>query len=304
MKAPRQAREDAAGDPSAPAIADKADARLPSALSIAGLDPSGGAGLTADLRSFSAAGVWGAAACAALTVQSTRGVRAVHAVETQLLIAQIEELLGDLRVTAIKTGALGSAANVGALSALLAARPAIPAIVDPVMLPSQRTAQGARLDGPGSLAALRGLAARAFLLTPNLPEAAALLGCSSNDLGDPSAAAIALLELGAHAVLLKGGHGSGAQSIDWLALREGPERLVPIAGPRRDTPPIHGTGCTLASLIAGRLALRPAPGALPSTDALIAAVRWARARLDEAICGALTIGHGQLVLAPARVDPA
>lgn len=88
--------------------------------------------------------------------------------------------------------------------------------------------------------------------------------------------------------------------MDWLALREGPERLVAVAGPRRDTPPLHGTGCTLASLIAGRLALRPDARALPlGIDALLAAVRWARACLDEAIRAPLTVGHGLLVLAPA-----
>lgn len=299
MDTPRRDREGAAGNPSAPAIDDKAAPRLPSALSIAGLDPSGGAGLSADLRAFAAAGVWGAAACAALTVQSTRGVSAVHAVDTALLVAQVEALLADLRLTAIKTGALGSAANADAVASLLAAQPALPAVVDPVMIPSQRAAPGARLDGEGSHGALLRLAARAFLLTPNLPEAAALLGCSSNDLGDPAATARALLDLGPQAVLLKGGHGSGPESIDWLALREGSARLVPIAGPRRATPPLHGTGCTLASLIAGHLALRDDPAQLPGPEALLAAVRWARARLDEAIVSALRVGHGLLVLAPA-----
>jgi len=268
-------------------------------------DNTDGAGLLADLRAFTAAGVWGAAACAALTVQSTRGVRAVHAVDTATLSAQVEELLGDLRVTAIKTGALGSAANADAVATLLGAHPAIPGVVDPVMLPSQRVDPGARLDGQGSLSALRRLSARAFLLTPNLHEAACLLGETPGSIDDAAAAAQALLDLGAHAVLLKGGHGTGAESVDWLALREGPERLVAVAGPRRDTPPLHGTGCTLASLIAGRLALRPDARALPSIDALLAAVRWARACLDEAIRAPLTVGHGLLVLAPTptRLDP-
>lgn len=250
--------------------------------------------------------MWGAAACAALTVQSTRGLRSVHAVASTLLVAQVEELLSDLRVGAIKTGALGSAANARALAALLGGHPSVPVIVDPVMIPTRRTGADtpdakARLDGPGNLAALCRLASVSTLLTPNLNEAAALLRCSSNDLGDPSAAALSLLDLGGRAVLLKGGHGEGDESVDWLALRAGRARLVRIAGPRRRTPPLHGTGCTLASLIAGKLAaLSRAPSApsLPTAEELVAAVRWARARLDRALLAPVAVGTGLWLLAP------
>jgi hydroxymethylpyrimidine/phosphomethylpyrimidine kinase len=275
---------------------------ISTALTIAGLDPSGGAGIAADLRAFAAAGAWGAAVCAALTVQSTRGVRAVRAVSTQFVIAQADEVLSDARVLAIKTGALGSAANVRAVARLLEAHPEIPAVVDPVMLPSRNTGEnkGARLDGPGSLTALRRLARAATLVTPNLAEASALLG-GATIRGDADArdAGVALVEAGSHAVLVKGGHGAGPEAIDWLIVGAQTKRVVRIARPRRATPPLHGTGCTLASLIAGRLAAKSA-GEMPGADELIAAVRWARGRLDAAIRAPLTTGHGLLVLDPKR----
>ena len=112
---------------------------LATALTIAGLDPSGGAGIAADLRAFARAGAWGTAVCAAITVQSRRGVRAVEPVATALVLAQAEELLSDLRVRAIKTGALGSADNARAVAALLARHPAIPSVVDPVLVPTRVT---------------------------------------------------------------------------------------------------------------------------------------------------------------------
>ena len=275
---------------------------LPTALTIAGLDPSGGAGIAADLRAFAAAGAWGAAVCAALTVQSTRGVRAVRAVSTKLVLAQAEEVLADARVLAIKTGALGSAANVRAVARLIEAHPEIPAVVDPVMIPSRNTGKsaGARLDGPGSIPALQRLARAATLVTPNLAEASALLGgvtiLTDDDARD---AAVALVEGGAHAVLVKGGHGTGAEAVDWLIVGAQTKRVVRIARPRRKTPPLHGTGCTLASLIAGRLAAK-STGRMPGVDELVAAVRWARGRLDAAIGAPLTTGRGLLVLDPKR----
>jgi hydroxymethylpyrimidine/phosphomethylpyrimidine kinase len=275
---------------------------LPTALTLAGLDPSGGAGIAADLRAFAAAGAWGAAVCAALTVQSTRGVRAVRAVSAKLVVAQAEEVLGDARVLAIKTGALGSAANVRAVARLIEAHPTIPAIVDPVMLPSRSAGKsgGARLDGPGSIPALQRLARVATLVTPNFDEAGALLGgVTITTDEDAREAAVALVEAGSHAVLVKGGHGSGAEAVDWLIVGAQTKRIVRIARPRRKTPPLHGTGCTLASLIAGRLAAQSS-GRLPEATELIAAVRWARARLDTAIRAPLTTGRGLLVLDPRR----
>ncbi len=275
---------------------------LSTALTIAGLDPSGGAGIAADLRAFDAAGAWGAAVCAALTVQSTRGVRAVRAVATKLVIAQAEEVLGDARVLAIKTGALGSAANVRAVARLIEAHPAIPAIVDPVMLPSRNAGKqaGSRLDGPGSLPALQRLARVATLVTPNLAEASALLGgVTITTEEDAREAALALVKAGSRAALVKGGHGTGAEAVDWLIVGGQTIEITRIARPRRATPPLHGTGCTLASLIAGRLAAKSA-GRPPAAGELVAAVRWARGRLDAAIATPLTTGHGLLVLDPRR----
>jgi hydroxymethylpyrimidine/phosphomethylpyrimidine kinase len=263
---------------------------LPTALAIAGLDPSGGAGLAADLRSFAAAGVWGAAVCAALTVQSTRGVRAVRAVPAALVIDQAREVLADARVRAIKTGALGSAANVRAVLALIEEHPRVPAVVDPVMIPSRRAGPGATLHGR-AVAPLRALAAAATLVTPNLAEAAALLGEPVTE-RDARDAAAALVAAGARAALVKGGHGSGPESVDWLATRG---EVVRIALPRRRTPPLHGTGCTLASLVAGRLAARPRGGA-PGAREIVEAVRWARDRLDRALAAPLVVGRGLAVL--------
>ncbi len=263
---------------------------LPTALAIAGLDPSGGAGLAADLRSFGAAGVWGAAVCAALTVQSTRGVRAVRAVPAALVLAQAREVLADARVRALKTGALGSAANARAVLRLVAEHPGVPVVVDPVMIPSRRAAQ-ATLHGRGT-GPLRALAEAAALVTPNLAEAAALLGRAVDEDAAPDAAA-ALVAAGAQAALVKGGHGRGAESVDWLALRGG--RLVRIARPRRRAPPFHGGGCTLASLIAGRLAARAGRGAVRGEE-LVEAARWARVRIDRALAAPLTVGAGLRVL--------
>ena len=263
-----------------------------SALTVAGLDPSGGAGLAADLRGFAAAGVWGCAVCAALTVQSTRGVRAVHPVEPRLLAAQVGELLGDVRVSAVKTGALGSAANIRQMIRLAGVYPSIPLVVDPVMVPSRARGARHRLDGgAGALAAMRALVRRATLVTPNLDEAAALLGAELVTAAEARDAAAALVRAGARAALVKGGHGSGAESVDWLAT---PARVVRIAGPRRRGPAIPGTGCALAALIAGHLAAR-AHRRAPSDDELAAAARWARRRLDAALIQPHRIGNGLAV---------
>jgi hydroxymethylpyrimidine/phosphomethylpyrimidine kinase len=263
---------------------------IPTALAIAGLDPSGGAGIAADLRSFGAAGVWGAAVCAALTVQSTRGVRAVRPVPARLVLDQAREVLADARVRALKTGALGSAANARAVIALLAEHPRLPAVVDPVMIPSRRAGAGAALHGR-AVGPLRALAAAATLVTPNLAEASALLGAPVSEREARDAAA-ALVAAGARAALVKGGHGAGPESVDWLAMRG---QIVRIARPRRRTPPLHGTGCTLASLIAGRLAARPRGGS-PGAAEIVEAVRWARAQLDRAMASPLATGRGLRVL--------
>jgi hydroxymethylpyrimidine/phosphomethylpyrimidine kinase len=263
----------------------------PSALTIAGLDPSGGAGIAADLRGFAAAGVWGAAVCAALTVQSTRGLRSVHPVARKLVCAELDELLGDVPVSAIKTGALGSAANARAIAERLAAREPVPLVVDPVMAPS-RSATGARLDGERGERAVRALCAQATLVTPNLDEAGVLLGLGrAVRSGEARDAAVALLETGARAVLVKGGHARGGEAVDWCALAGG--RVERFASERVRVGEVHGTGCSLASLIAGRLARERHD---PSDRALVAAIRWARARLIASLRESFSIGHGMRVV--------
>ena len=286
-------------------------------LLVGGLDPTAGAGLGADVRAVGLAGGWGCPACAALTVQSTRGVRAVAAVSTALLGAQIDEILGDVAPRVAKTGALGSAGNVRWVARRLSpARSGLVLVVDPVLQPTRwraRAAAGAAagLSGSGALAAMRELAAVSSLLTPNVPEAETLLGA---DIASPAAvrdAAMALLERGAHAVLLKGGHLPATRTrcaaslavrgpvVDWLATAGGLHRLerTRLAGPN-----IHGTGCVLASLVAGRLAValaaRPARrrAAAPEADELLSAVRWARARLDRLMRAAVRLGAGAPVL--------
>ncbi|HEY4122833.1 MAG TPA: hydroxymethylpyrimidine/phosphomethylpyrimidine kinase [Byssovorax sp.] len=267
-------------------------ARAPraSAVSIAGLDPSGGAGLAADLRAFAAAGVWGGAVCAALTVQSTRGVVRVKAVAAPLVVAQAEALFEDLDVGAVKVGALGSTANVRAVTKLARARDGVPFVVDPVGAPSRGPA-ASRLDGGARIAALLGLARASTLVTPNLAEAAALLGVEAITARDAADAARALVDLGVQAALVKGGHARGAESIDWFATRAGVHR---VATPRRPRLDVHGTGCALSALVAGHLASRR--DREPDDAALLAAVRWARARLDAALATPLSVGGGMQVI--------
>lgn len=266
----------------------------PVVLVIGGLDPSGGAGILADMRALGEAGAWGCAACAALTVQSTRGLVAVEPVRPVLLTAQIEELLADVPVGAIKTGALGSSANARAVAPLLARLVAVPKVVDPVMWPSRGRAN---LAGRGSVQAIRRLVATATVVAPNVPEAEALLGARIETASQAREAARALLDLGPRAVLLKGGHLSGARVSDWLATRGSMVQLTRARVPLAQG--VHGTGCTLAALLAGRLACT---GALADVDerALEAAVRWALRHLSTQLRRPLCIGGGMPVLAPRR----
>ncbi len=266
--------------------------RAPAALTIAGLDPSGGAGITADLRGFRAAGVWGASVCAVLTVQSTKGLAEAHAVPAKVVRASAVTCLVDLDVRAMKSGALGSEENVRAVAELFAECRKIPSIVDPVMAPSRAIAAGARLDGSASNDAVWALVRAATLVTPNADEASALLGRTIRTEEEARAAAEDLVRAGARAVLLKGGHiDSGDRAIDWFAT---PRTVTPIAGKRRVSPPLHGTGCTLSSLIAGRLAVRE--GEAVTDEGLLAAIRWARSALDRALRSPLAIGGGARVL--------
>lgn len=219
------------------------------ALSIAGSDSSGGAGIQADLKTFSAFGVYGATAITALTAQNTTGVSGVHAVPPEFVVAQIDAVLSDFKVGAIKTGMLANAAIVRAVVERLEQAPSIPLVVDPVMVATS----GANLLDPQAMESVRTrLMPRADLITPNLPEAARLLGTTEvSDESGMREQAAALLARGARAVLLKGGHGQGADAIDLLAWGG---RMATFARPRVDTRATHGTGCTLSAAITALLA--------------------------------------------------
>jgi hydroxymethylpyrimidine/phosphomethylpyrimidine kinase len=219
------------------------------ALTIAGSDSSGGAGIQADLKTFTAFGVYGAAAITALTAQNTRGVLAVEPVAASFVFAQIEAVLSDLAVGAVKTGMLANADIVEAVARILRAAPARPLVVDPVMVATS----GDVLLAPNAVEAVkRDLIPLATVITPNLAEAAWLLGAKLAGSEDEAIAqGQALLALGSKAVLVKGGHGGGEDAVDILCDATGIERFVQ---PRIDTPHTHGTGCTLSAAIAALMA--------------------------------------------------
>jgi hydroxymethylpyrimidine/phosphomethylpyrimidine kinase len=257
-----------------------ASSRVAIALTIAGSDSSGGAGIQADLKTFSAFGVYGASVITALTAQNTRGVSAVEAISPDFIVAQMEAVLCDLDVGAVKTGMLANAPIVEAVAARLGQGPRLPLVVDPVMVATS----GDVLLEPAAIEAVRvRLTPLATLLTPNIAEAAQLLGtkeAASEE--DALAQAEALYELGCKAVLLKGGHGPGDQAVDILCDASGIERF---ARPKVATPHTHGTGCTLSAAIAALLA-RGAK--LPD------AVRRAKDYVWEGLVAgcSLRVGHG------------
>lgn len=222
---------------------------IPNILSIAGSDPSGGAGIQADIKAISANGGYAMAAVTALTAQNTRGVHGVHPVPSDFVVRQIRAILDDIRVDAVKIGMLGGAAVIEAVAGLLGEIDA-PVVLDPVMVAKG----GDRLLDAGAETALREcLVPRATLLTPNLPEAAVLLGqAEASDIDGMRAQAKGLLSLGTGAALVKGGHLGGADSTDILALNG---RAITISGVRHPTDNTHGTGCTLSATLATHLGL-------------------------------------------------
>ena len=252
----------------------------PVALTIAGSDSSGGAGIQADLKTFAALGVYGASAMTALTAQNTIGVTAIHVVPPDVVRAQIDAVFDDLDVKAVKIGMVAERAIMEVIADALARRPQAKIVLDPVMVATS----GARLLEAEAIEALRvRLIPQAALLTPNLPEAAALL----DEPPASSAAAIEaqgrrLLALGSRAVLIKGGHGQGSESVDYLISESG---SLALPAPRIMTKNSHGTGCSLSSAIAAGLA---------KGEALETAVRNAKAWISAAIAAAdrFTVGHG------------
>ncbi|WP_067962931.1 bifunctional hydroxymethylpyrimidine kinase/phosphomethylpyrimidine kinase [Nocardiopsis trehalosi] len=242
----------------------------PNILSIAGSDPSGGAGVQADLKAFSALGGYGMTVITALTAQSTRGVTGVLEVPADFVAHQLDTLLADARVDAVKIGMLATADVVAAVVKALDTYRPPHVVLDPVMVAKS----GDRLLAAEAVEAVRAeLLPRADLVTPNLPEAADLLGTAEADgLDAMRRQADRLLELGARRVLLKGGHLGGPRSTDLLVGRDGTAEL--FSAERVATRNTHGTGCTLSSAIA---ALRPRRDGFP------AAVRDAKAYLTEAL---------------------
>jgi hydroxymethylpyrimidine/phosphomethylpyrimidine kinase len=219
------------------------------AVTIAGSDSGGGAGIQADLKTFSALGVYGASVIAALTAQNTKGVSGIHDVPPAFVTAQIDAVFSDLKVGAVKLGMLSNAAVIAAVADGLARFKQRNVVLDPVMVATS----GDRLLKPDAVDNLRKLLfPMALVITPNLLEAAALLGTGiATDEAAMRRQGEQLLALGAKAVLVKGGHADGAESIDLLVEPSGVTRL---SGPRFDTRNTHGTGCTLSSAIAAGIA--------------------------------------------------
>jgi hydroxymethylpyrimidine/phosphomethylpyrimidine kinase len=253
---------------------------IPNALTIAGSDSSGGAGIQADLKTFAACGVYGASVITALTAQNTLGVQAVHQVPADFVTAQIDAVFGDLDVKAVKIGMVARRAVIDAIAAGLTRWSPEHVVLDPVMVATS----GDRLLAPDAIEALwTELIPRARIITPNLPEAAALLDePAATDEAGIAEQGRRLLALGARAVLIKGGHGEGADSVDTLVTANG---VVAFAAPRIATRNTHGTGCSLSSAIAAGLA--------KGCD-LETAVRAAKTYVTAAIAAAdrLDVGHG------------
>ena len=222
---------------------------IPNLLSIAGSDPSGGAGVQADLKTFSALGCYGMAALTALTAQNTRGVRAVHVPPPAFLTDQLDAIFADVRVDAVKIGMLATGDMVRAVARSLEAHPGLPVVLDPVLVATSGDSLGAPDVVDAMVERLLPLAA---VVTPNLPEQARLAGMPVPEDEDALRdAAAALQARGARAVLVKGGHLAGGEAVDLLA-EGGAIRLFHAR--RIDTPNTHGTGCTLSSAIAAHLA--------------------------------------------------
>lgn len=253
---------------------------IPIALTIAGSDSSGGAGIQADLKTFAACGVYGASAITALTAQNTRGVNGIHDVPADFITAQIEAVFADLDVKAVKIGMVARRKAIEAIVAGLDKWSPAHVVVDPVMVATS----GDRLLSPDAIDALRKkLFPRSSLITPNLPEAAALLDDAiAESEADVERQGRLLLALGCPAVLIKGGHAHGPESIDYLVTGTS---VIRLAAPRTATTNTHGTGCSLSSAVAAGLA---------KGNSLEAAVRDAKAYVSAAIAASdrLRVGHG------------
>lgn len=253
---------------------------IPIALTIAGSDSSGGAGIQADLKTFAACGVYGASVITALTAQNTQGVTGIHDVPADFITAQIDAVFSDLNVKAVKIGMVARHEAIDVIAAGLDRWSPKHVVLDPVVVATS----GDRLLSSDAIDALRAkLFPRVGLITPNLPEAAALLNeAMAESEADIERQGRRLLAMGCPAVLIKGGHGTGPESTDYLIDKHS---VVRLAAPRIATSNTHGTGCSLSSAVAADLA---------RGYGLEAAVRNAKAYISAAIAAAdrLDVGRG------------
>lgn len=252
----------------------------PVALTIAGSDPSGGAGIQADLKTFSALGAYGTSVITALTAQSTQGVAGTHLVPTEFVTQQLQTLVADVRIDSVKIGMLATRDLAEAVGAFLRERAYPVVVLDPVMVATS----GDRLLAADAVEAIRELLPLVALVTPNLEEAADLLEVhAAADVAGMQDQARRLMAAGAPRVLLKGGHlGDEQDAVDVYA---GPEGEQVLAAPRIRTTSTHGTGCTLSSAIT---ALRPQRGTW--VESVTEAKQWLTGAIAAA--GALDVGHG------------
>jgi hydroxymethylpyrimidine/phosphomethylpyrimidine kinase len=256
-----------------------ANATPPILLTIAGFDPSCGAGIAADLKTFAAHGCYGVAAITAITVQNTQGVEGVQNTPAAMLRAQLEVVANDSDIAAVKIGMLGNRANAEVVAEFLESRKFAHVVHDPVMKSSSGTDL---IDAAGIKFITTELLKRATVITPNVPEAEILTGLTIRDLADMEAAARKLVELGAHAVVVKGGHMERAVDV----LFDGSE-MVPLAGDRVREETLHGTGCAFAAAIAAQLA-----SGRPLTEAAM----LAKAYVTKAIEKSYPTGKGRAPL--------
>ena len=251
------------------------------ALTIAGSDPGGGAGIQADLKTFAAFGVYGASAIAAITVQNTLGVEAVAPLSADLVTAQIEAIAGDLAIDATKIGMLANTAIVEAVAAAIAELELPLVVVDPVLV---ATSGERLLDADAVQAMITELFPRARIVTPNILEAEALSGRRITSADDARDAARAILEMGPAAVIITGGHRTEPESAEVVDLLFDGHTFHEFRAPRIDSRHTHGTGCTFASAVAAGLALG---------DTLADAAQRAQKYVGGAIAHAPGLGHGR-----------
>jgi hydroxymethylpyrimidine/phosphomethylpyrimidine kinase len=248
-------------------------------MTVAGSDSGGGAGIQADLKTFAAHGVYGTSVITAVTAQNTVAVTGVLELESELVERQMDAVLTDIGADAVKTGMLASGKIIEAVARKIREHQVTNLVVDPVMVAKS----GHHLLADEAVDAMRRLLIPlARVVTPNLPEAEALVGFPVHDAGTREEAARVLVDLGARAALVKGGHGSETDAVD-LLFESGSRRLSSFRAPRVETRNTHGTGCTLSAAIAARLALG---------DELEAAVSGAKSYLTEALLAGINVGRG------------